>query len=263
MRVRRVCPYILLDRSSWTSVLLIRLLSALWQLYCCSNPVEWHKDLVVLSVKTRLCWNWPVKFSFICIYVSMCNQDSCDCTYKALLVDTEDIKGTHSDVLVLKIPSQQALLPVLCFKVTSELLEIEWHLLPRFPCRHRLKLAAVTQNIPYLQMLQKFCDYFDHLHNLQMKQFIIVPRFSQRLFPHFAVLESNHAFRKHPQQLQAQLQSWGGVPRSVQAQQPYGQGSDQGDIWQAEGQTDTQWLHSGWCHPDWCWQPWWDMFHIR
>lgn len=112
MRVRRVCLYILLDRSSWTSLLLIRFLSALWQLYCCSNPVEWHKDLVVLSVKTHLCWNWPVEFSFMCIYVSMCNQDSCDCTYKALLVDTEDIKGTHSDVLVLKIPSQQALLPV-------------------------------------------------------------------------------------------------------------------------------------------------------
>lgn len=55
----------------------------------------------------------------------MCNQDSCDCSYKALLVDTEDIKGTQSDVLVLKIPSQQALLPVLCFKLTSELLEIE------------------------------------------------------------------------------------------------------------------------------------------
>lgn len=170
-------------------------------------------------------------------------------------------------MLMLKIPSQHALLPLLYFNWTFELLRIDWHLLTGFHCRHHLNYAAVLQNILYLQMLKNFYGYspLDLLHRrLGWIVFLIILGLCLSLlilcFPLFAVLESNHAFRKHPQQLQTQLQSWGWVPRLVQAQQPYGQDPDQGDLWQAEGQADTQWLHPGWCHPDWCWQPRWDTY---
>lgn len=63
-------------------------------------------------------------FNYVYLGVT-CSWYSCNCTSKTSLVDVEDIKGIQSDVLVLKIASQQALLPVLRFKRTSDLLEIE------------------------------------------------------------------------------------------------------------------------------------------
>lgn len=69
------------------------------------------------------------------LHVSMCKLENWGCAcakkIKMLLVYAEDIlkkTGTQSDVLMLKIPSQHALLPQFYFNWTFEPSRIECHL---------------------------------------------------------------------------------------------------------------------------------------
>lgn len=102
----------------------------------------WHLQLVSQH-KT-----WPINAPS-CVHVSTCKLESrrCACTkrVKMLLVYMQRTfyKGTQSDVLVLKIPSQHALHPLLYFNLTCDPSRIECHLFPGFLCRHHLNSAAV------------------------------------------------------------------------------------------------------------------------